>query len=169
MHVLQLKEVVHGKDIWVCPNKLGAAVKDTESKSRTVLVLSLIELFYKREELLSKKSLSELDRNVVEACVGKCTKPSMFLLYNVQLDHSVVGKRGEKKFPNSSKDQWSGMSKSSCLSYAHTLQAFFKPKLIHQNILACTDIAGLLTVSYWGPNMRISCTTCVVVYLGSSN
>ena len=48
MNVLQLKEVVHGKDIWVWPNKLGAAVKDAESKSRTVLVRSLIELQKRR-------------------------------------------------------------------------------------------------------------------------
>lgn len=69
----QLKELVHGKGIWVCPNNLGAIIKDAESKSRTVLARSLIELFYTHEELLDV-SLGGLDKDIVEACVGKWNK-----------------------------------------------------------------------------------------------
>ena len=54
----------------MCPNKLGAAIKDAENKSRTVLVRSLLCGFYDREELLSK-TFKELDKGVIEACVGK--------------------------------------------------------------------------------------------------
>ena len=54
----------------MCPNKLGAAIKDVENKSRSVLVRSLLCGFYDREELLSK-TFKELDKGVIEACVGK--------------------------------------------------------------------------------------------------
>ena len=57
----------------MCPNNLGAIIKDAESKSRTVLARSLIELFYTREELLDV-SLGGLDKDIVEACVGKWNK-----------------------------------------------------------------------------------------------
>lgn len=56
----------------MCPNKLGAAIKDAENKSRTVLVRSLLCGFYSREELLSK-TFKELEKDVIEACVGKCS------------------------------------------------------------------------------------------------
>lgn len=56
----------------MCPNKLGAAIKDAENKSRTVLVRSLLCGFYNREELLSK-TFKELDKDVIEACVSKCS------------------------------------------------------------------------------------------------
>ena len=56
----------------MCPNKLGAAIKDAENKYRTVLVRSLLCGFYNREELLLK-TFKELDKDVVEACVGKCS------------------------------------------------------------------------------------------------
>ena len=68
--VFQLTELTNGSGVWICPNKLTAAVKDAEHKSRKVLVRSLISIFYAREELL-EKSLAELDRDVVEACVGE--------------------------------------------------------------------------------------------------
>ncbi|XP_044183726.1 uncharacterized protein LOC122964265, partial [Acropora millepora] len=63
-----LTELVNGSGIWMCPNKLGAAIKDAENKSRTVLVRSLLCGFYDREELLSK-TFKELDKGVIEACV----------------------------------------------------------------------------------------------------
>ena len=50
----------------LCPNKLGAAIKDAEDKSRTVLVRSLLCGFYSREELLTK-TFKDLDRDVIEA------------------------------------------------------------------------------------------------------
>ena len=48
---------------------LGAAIKDDENKSRTVLARSLLCAFYSREELLSK-GFTELDKDIIEACVG---------------------------------------------------------------------------------------------------
>lgn len=56
----------------MCPNNLGAAIKDAENKSRTVLVRSLLCGFYNREELLSK-TFKKLDKDVIEACVSKCS------------------------------------------------------------------------------------------------
>jgi len=53
----------------MCPNKLGAAVKDAENKSRTVLARSLLSAFYHKDELL-EKNFSELDKDIIEACVG---------------------------------------------------------------------------------------------------
>jgi len=64
----------------MCPNKLGAAIKDAENKSRTVLVRSLLCGFYSREELLSK-TFKELEKDVIEACV----------------DFAMVAKLGEVK------------------------------------------------------------------------
>jgi len=55
-----LTELVSGSGIWMCPNKLGAPIKNAENKSRTVLVRSLLHGFYSREELLSK-TFKELD------------------------------------------------------------------------------------------------------------
>ena len=46
---------------------------DEINKSRTVLVRSLLCGFYNREELLSK-TFEELDKDVIEACVSKCSK-----------------------------------------------------------------------------------------------
>lgn len=63
----------------MCPNKLGAAIKDAENKSRTVLVRSLLCGFYSREELLSK-TFKELDEDVIEACVGTCSN-NHFLVF----------------------------------------------------------------------------------------
>ena len=61
----------------MCPNKLGAAIKDAENKSRTVLVRFLLCGFYSREDLLAK-TFKDLDRGVIEACVGKYKRQSLF-------------------------------------------------------------------------------------------
>ncbi|CAH3142622.1 unnamed protein product, partial [Porites evermanni] len=65
---LGLTELVSGSGVWICPNKLGAAIKDTENKSRTVLVWSLLCRFYDKEELLSK-NFSDLDKEITEAAI----------------------------------------------------------------------------------------------------
>lgn len=63
-----LIELVSGSGVWTCANKLGAAIKDAENKSRTVLVRSLVAIFFSKEQLLSK-SFSDLDKDIIEACV----------------------------------------------------------------------------------------------------
>ena len=63
-------ELVSGSGVWICPNKLGAAIKDAENKSRTVLVQSLLCTFYDKEELLSK-NFSDLDKEITEAAIGR--------------------------------------------------------------------------------------------------
>jgi len=64
----------------MCPNKLGAAIKDAENKSRTVLVRSLLCGFYTREELLSK-TFKDLDKDVIEACVSKWRSNNHFSVF----------------------------------------------------------------------------------------
>ena len=68
-HSFQLVELVIGSGVWTCSNKLGAAIKDAENKSRTVLVRSLLAIFYSKEELL-RKVFCDLDKDIIEACVG---------------------------------------------------------------------------------------------------
>ena len=53
----------------MCPNKHGPAVKDSGNKSCTVLARSLLSAFYYKDELLGK-NVSELDKDIIEACVG---------------------------------------------------------------------------------------------------
>ncbi len=44
-------------------------MKDAENKSRKVLARSLLSIFYNGEQL-ANKSLTDLDKDIVEACVG---------------------------------------------------------------------------------------------------
>ena len=79
---------------------MGAAIKDAENKSRTVLVRSLLCGFYSREELLTK-NFKDLDRDVIEACVGKyndnqssATTPSListlYIFYNCHVHVPMI-------------------------------------------------------------------------------
>ena len=61
--------------MWICSSRLTAAVKDAENKSRKVLARSLLSIFYDVVQL-AKKSLMDLDKDIVEACVGKLIKLS---------------------------------------------------------------------------------------------
>ena len=68
----------------MCPNKLGAAVKDAENKSRTVLARSLLSAFYHKDELLGK-NFSEIDKDIIEACVGMLILQMMIVSLKVNL------------------------------------------------------------------------------------
>ena len=64
--------------MWVCPSRLTAAVKDAENKSRKVLAWSPLSIFYDVEQL-AKKSLMDLDKDIVEAChLQGCIKYFIF-------------------------------------------------------------------------------------------
>ena len=66
IYSLELTELATGSRVWISPNKLGAAIKDAENKSCTVLARSLIFASHSREELLSK-GFTELDKDIIEA------------------------------------------------------------------------------------------------------
>ena len=68
----------------MCPNKLGAAVKDAENKSRTVLARSLLSAFYHKDELL-EKNLRELNEDIIEACVGMLILQMMIISLKIPL------------------------------------------------------------------------------------
>ena len=68
----------------MCPNKLGAAVKDAETKSHTILARSLLSAFYHKDEIL-EKNFSELDKDVIEACVGMLILQMMIISFKILL------------------------------------------------------------------------------------
>jgi len=97
IYSLELTELVTGSHVWICPNTLGAAIKDAENKSCTVLARSLICAFHSGEELLSK-GFTELDKDIIEACVDKdmYTMTITFVLqpsqsYKYVIVQSVIG------------------------------------------------------------------------------
>ncbi|XP_015750398.1 PREDICTED: uncharacterized protein LOC107330276 isoform X2 [Acropora digitifera] len=102
-NALGLVELVIGSGVWTCSNKLGAAIKDAENKSRTVLVRSLLAIFYSKEELL-RKVFSDLDKDIIEACVEFAMVAKLGKVQNVkksELRQALRCKMNSMKFQSS--------------------------------------------------------------------
>ncbi|XP_067021761.1 uncharacterized protein [Acropora muricata] len=102
-NALGLVELVIGSGVWTCSNKLGAAIKDAENKSRTVLVRSLLAIFYSKEELL-RKVFSDLDKDIIEACVEFAMVAKLGKVQNVkksELRQALCCKMNSMKFQSS--------------------------------------------------------------------
>ena len=68
---LQLTELVSGSGVWTCPNKLAAAIKDAENKSRTVLAGHCYQPFMERKSFQQKALKTWI--NVLLKLVLVCT------------------------------------------------------------------------------------------------